>query len=419
MPSGDAEVSSEFVSFIVRDIKSIDYGVEIFSLSNKIFADFVEYEYEKPYINGESYINMSFIREECVQQKTFEGTFVVNESSTLPEICAQYTFFEAVNEYTCNAAYTQFSKDNVYEYGMEYVYHGYNEFNEVGMEYVLHQRSHKEFIVEFISKPTQISKFVDIEFIAKTNSERTFIETEFLSNTTQIEKNIQANFSFNSSQFEKNIQADFLFKEYTGVYEIDSEYVFGNSSEIITIVADYFPNVQQELKLIDMVNTKHTLYQREVLNDALPQKPHIPDNNKELGSSDGTAENPDYEFEQEFDFDEVHFDEVDDEGNIVSPPTYEYTTANYSLTNIPFSTTEISPELQGTNTAVFAGAFERGPVGQPQLITSQEELEKVFGKPTELSYNDWYQCYNFLEHSNSLYVTRALSVRVIKTIQKL
>lgn len=60
--------------------------------------------------------------------------------------------------------------------------------------------------------------------------------------------------------------------------------------------------------------------------------------------------------------------------------------------------------------AVFAGKFIQGPVNKYQIITSVDELITYYGYPTNENYNDWYQCYNFLQYSNKLLITRAANI---------
>jgi phage tail sheath protein FI len=65
--------------------------------------------------------------------------------------------------------------------------------------------------------------------------------------------------------------------------------------------------------------------------------------------------------------------------------------------------------------AVFAGRFDKGPVGTYTLITNVDELISFYGLPTDTNYNDWYQCYNFLQYGNKLYVARADNVNGTST----
>lgn len=60
--------------------------------------------------------------------------------------------------------------------------------------------------------------------------------------------------------------------------------------------------------------------------------------------------------------------------------------------------------------AVFAGRFSQGPVNKFQIITNTDDLITYYGKPNNENYNDWYQCYNFLQYSNKLLISRAANV---------
>ena len=64
----------------------------------------------------------------------------------------------------------------------------------------------------------------------------------------------------------------------------------------------------------------------------------------------------------------------------------------------------------GDSAACFSGDFVQGPVNVPTLITSVAELKSTFGGPTKSNYNQWYQCYNFLQYSSELYITRAADI---------
>jgi len=57
--------------------------------------------------------------------------------------------------------------------------------------------------------------------------------------------------------------------------------------------------------------------------------------------------------------------------------------------------------------AVFGGSFVKGSVGQYTLISNQNDLISFYGYPTNKNYNEWYQCYNFLQYGDSLLVSRA------------
>lgn len=59
---------------------------------------------------------------------------------------------------------------------------------------------------------------------------------------------------------------------------------------------------------------------------------------------------------------------------------------------------------------VFSGNFVKGPVGTYTLITSVADLITFYGYPTNSNYNDWYQCYNFLQYGNKLLISRAANI---------
>ena len=70
---------------------------------------------------------------------------------------------------------------------------------------------------------------------------------------------------------------------------------------------------------------------------------------------------------------------------------------------------EIVPTVS-SSTAVFGGDFTKGPVERYTEITSVDDLIEFYGLPTNLNYNDWYQCYNFLQYGNRLLISRACNL---------
>jgi len=60
-----------------------------------------------------------------------------------------------------------------------------------------------------------------------------------------------------------------------------------------------------------------------------------------------------------------------------------------------------------TAPAALAGIFKWGPVNDPILITSENDLVDRFGKPTDDNYETFFTASDFLAYSNALYVVRA------------
>jgi phage tail sheath protein FI len=55
----------------------------------------------------------------------------------------------------------------------------------------------------------------------------------------------------------------------------------------------------------------------------------------------------------------------------------------------------------------FAGAFAWGPVLAPTSVTSENELVRIFGKPTDANAQAFFTAANFLSYTNSLLISRA------------
>lgn len=67
--------------------------------------------------------------------------------------------------------------------------------------------------------------------------------------------------------------------------------------------------------------------------------------------------------------------------------------------------TQIIPSLATTRGA-YAGKFKWGPVLEPTLITSENELVSKFRRPDENNYLSFFTAANFLAYSNNMLVTR-------------
>jgi len=68
--------------------------------------------------------------------------------------------------------------------------------------------------------------------------------------------------------------------------------------------------------------------------------------------------------------------------------------------------TTVVPSVS-TSTGAIAGAFQWGPIDVARLVSSEDELVAVFGKPDSITALTFFTAANFLAYSNSLYVSRA------------
>ena len=64
---------------------------------------------------------------------------------------------------------------------------------------------------------------------------------------------------------------------------------------------------------------------------------------------------------------------------------------------IEIDASQIVPSA-GAPVAVFAGNFEKGPIGTYVYVDTVEDLIFYYDKPSDKNYNDWYQVYNFLQY---------------------
>lgn len=74
-------------------------------------------------------------------------------------------------------------------------------------------------------------------------------------------------------------------------------------------------------------------------------------------------------------------------------------------------TTVVPPTA--TTIGAVAGVFRWGPVGVRQLVTTENDLVKQFGRPTTVNPETFFTAANFLSYSNALYVSRAANTSVV------
>lgn len=68
--------------------------------------------------------------------------------------------------------------------------------------------------------------------------------------------------------------------------------------------------------------------------------------------------------------------------------------------------TTIVPAVSTTEGAI-AGVFRWGPIKERILVSSEDELVSVFGRPTSNNFETWFTASNFLSYGNKLYVVRS------------
>ena len=73
--------------------------------------------------------------------------------------------------------------------------------------------------------------------------------------------------------------------------------------------------------------------------------------------------------------------------------------------------TNVVPAV-ATSIGAIAGAFEKGPVGSVQTVTSEGDLVTKFGKPNSNNFENWLAAASFLQYGNTLRVVRAESAIV-------
>jgi len=66
-----------------------------------------------------------------------------------------------------------------------------------------------------------------------------------------------------------------------------------------------------------------------------------------------------------------------------------------------------------TTVGAIAGVFRWGPVGVRTLVTSENDLVRLFGKPASTNPETFFTAASFLSYSNALYVSRAANTSVV------
>lgn len=67
-----------------------------------------------------------------------------------------------------------------------------------------------------------------------------------------------------------------------------------------------------------------------------------------------------------------------------------------------------------TSVAAYVGRAVKGPVKQPILITNENDYVTVFGKPNEVTYEDFFTVAGFLQYGSAIYFVRELNEAIAK-----
>lgn len=82
---------------------------------------------------------------------------------------------------------------------------------------------------------------------------------------------------------------------------------------------------------------------------------------------------------------------------------------------INISEIDLTTIVPSTSTTVgaIAGVFRWGPVGERLLISSENDLVRLFGRPTSINPETFFTAASFLGYSNALFVARAANTSVV------
>src|ERR1035437_9004519 len=64
----------------------------------------------------------------------------------------------------------------------------------------------------------------------------------------------------------------------------------------------------------------------------------------------------------------------------------------------------------------MVGRFSQGPIETPILISSEDQLVKVFGQPNDLNANEWHTIAEFLKYTNACWVVRSRNVGISNAV---
>ena len=68
------------------------------------------------------------------------------------------------------------------------------------------------------------------------------------------------------------------------------------------------------------------------------------------------------------------------------------------------------------NIAAVVGTFEKGPVDEVRVISSERQLVEEFGKPNDSNYEYWFSAAQFMLYGGSVKVVRATSTSLKNSI---
>jgi hypothetical protein len=77
-----------------------------------------------------------------------------------------------------------------------------------------------------------------------------------------------------------------------------------------------------------------------------------------------------------------------------------------------YDLTANAPNLPSSRTGMILRA-DTGPANSIVAITKEKELIATFGYPTSENFNEWFQCWNFLQYAGSLYINRPVTATAL------
>ena len=69
-----------------------------------------------------------------------------------------------------------------------------------------------------------------------------------------------------------------------------------------------------------------------------------------------------------------------------------------------------------SSVGAMVGRFTKGPIEVPILISSEDELVKTFGEPTDVNANEWHTVAEFLKYTNACYVVRSSNTGISNSV---
>jgi hypothetical protein len=450
-------LANTFVQNNTSEEKSFDaFGFDIqtdFSVKLDVDVDFL-YNSTSKIIEKETF----FEHDLTASLITFEKQYDYNKTQLEKSISTQTQHNQSRTENLVTPDYFHNAKQNFNSFPAPY--YNFERYDNKTYSYIepifeIRNYSTQNIFELYWIKPTSNVYYSNVQYVFANQSLEKTLQKTFIANYSRISAIVEVSYEFNSSTSFGFVEVDYEHFSSNNKASIETDHVIEATQALKLVENNFEKKLFSKINLFDKSFEKPTPQDLKLIETSFEKKvfsKSFVDINYVEESHYGHLTDTNITFEEPThpDSNVVENPGMSDDipariGAVphiieTSLPSFEYSAYRYghlTATNITFEepthpdsnipddlrfsdeprddeaenrkykhiVEKFAPTTQN-KIGVFAGYFVKGPIGESVPIESKEQLVKVFGKPTNELYNDFYQCYNFLEYGNTLYVLR-------------